>query len=116
MFPSLDDYLANPAQENWKVAKYDVDMVFRRIAWAVDSVLSYDASLTPELGSDLAALHSALRSRAGLIPKLPDDPPSKAFLTDWIAQYRIQVSKLNAELAVLEARFRGATFRPNPSN
>jgi hypothetical protein len=57
MFPSLDDYRAHPTPEAWTAAKHDVDLVSHRTAIAISAVLLYDASLEPELGLDLHALH-----------------------------------------------------------
>jgi hypothetical protein len=115
MFPSLDSYMANPTEESWEAARRDVDMVSKRIVVAVDAVVTYNASLEDQLGDNLARLHDSLRSRPGLISMLPRNPPPKESLTDWIAQYRVQVARLNTELSALEARFKNATFKPSPS-
>jgi hypothetical protein len=115
MFPSLDDYLAQPTKENWGAAKDEIDLVQLQITLAVNAVLQYDASLEQELGSDLGDLHGALRNRSGLISRLPTNAPSEDYLRDWIAKYRVQVTRLGTQLSMLEARFKSATFRPSKS-
>jgi hypothetical protein len=116
MFPSLDDYRANPTQETWKAARGAIDLVSKRVAVTINAAILYDASLEPELGPNLSELHNALRSRAGLLSQLPERPPSIESLTEWRDTYLVQVVKLNRELSALEARFKTAQFRQKPSD
>jgi hypothetical protein len=111
MFPSLDDYIHNRNSENWSAVKFDVDLVHKRLVYAIDAVVSYDADLEPQLGPDLADLHAALRSRGGLLSELPTEPPDKTFLTNWVERYRVQVSRLYGELSTLEGQFENAKFK-----
>jgi hypothetical protein len=112
MFPSLDDYIANPSPETWKAARHDVDLVTQRVTLATAAAINYDASLEPQLGPGLTGLHNALRSRAGLLSQLPSEPPPVAFVSEWISKYREKVVKLQAELSALQKNLKNSPFHP----
>jgi hypothetical protein len=112
MFPSLDDYIANPSPETWKAARRDVDLVTQRVTMATVAAIAYDAGLEPQLGPGLKGLHDALRSRGGLLSRLPSEPPPVAFMSEWISKYREQVAKLQAELSALQKNLKNSSFKP----
>ena len=115
MFPSLDDYRANPTPETWKAARGDIDLVSKRVALAIDAVLLYDASLEPAMGSSLRELHNTLRSRSGLLSQMPSELPPIEVLRAWMDTYRVQVKKLDEELGVLQSQFtKNAKLNPPP--
>ena len=108
MLPSMQQYVSNPSDMNWKAVLTDVLMVKKRVAVAVDSAVDYDATLTPSPGTELSKLHDALRNRGGLLSQLPDTPPSAQFIREWAATYRQQVMRLDSELTILQKRLDGS--------
>ncbi len=112
MLPSMTDYIRGPSKDGWTAVRQQAIFVSKHLSVAVESVVSYNASLGDGLGDDLAMLNSTLRRRADLIMQLPDDPPSVEWAENWSQQYSEQVRRLRNQITDLDKKFKSSSYKP----